>query len=184
MVELASKLRKKEVLEKVSNKKPGYYKWWAQQNEFDLILNELGLTLGDIDKDVLKEDGWYCIYIGIAGNESIRKRLKWHVSDHHTSSKIKHGTLSTLRQSISSIIAHDQFAEDATNEFIDKLKIEYHEVEEGISKETKGKLEKIEKKAMDANWYVLNIQCNNYSDKAKETKRRLKTLRKQSKKLE
>ncbi len=184
MVELASELRKKEVLGKVSDKKPGYYKWWAQQNEFDLILKELGLTHDDIDKDVLKEDGWYCIYIGIAGNESIRKRLKWHVSDHHTASKIKHGTLSTLRQSISSIIAHDQFAEDATNEFIDKLKIEYHDVEEGISKETKGKLEKIEKKAMDANWYVLNIQCNNYSDKAKETKRRLKTLRKQSKKLE
>ena len=175
MVELASELRKKEVLGKVSDKKPGYYKWWAQQNEFDLILKELGLTHDDIDKDVLKEDGWYCIYIGIAGNESIRKRLKWHVSDHHTASKIKHGTLSTLRQSISSIIAHDQFAEDATNEFIDKLKIEYHDVEEGISKETKGKLEKIEKKAMDANWYVLNIQCNNYSDKAKETKRRLKT---------
>ena len=184
MVELASELRKKEVLGKVSDKKPGYYKWWAQQNEFDLILKELGLTHDDIDKDVLKEDGWYCIYIGIAGNESIRKRLKWHVSDHHTASKIKHGTLSTLRQSISSIIAHDQFAEDATNEFIDKLKIEYHDVEEGISKEKKGKLEKIEKKAMDANWYVLNIQCNNYSDKAKETKRRLKTLRKQSKKLE
>ena len=57
--------------------------------------------------------------------ESIRDRLNWHINDTHTETRVKYGTLSTLRQSIASIIAHNQYDKKATDDFIDKLEVEY-----------------------------------------------------------
>ena len=180
----AKELREACVLETIPNDKPGYYKWWASKPEFDIILNALDVKYDDIASDVLQKDNLYCIYVGIAVNESIRKRLDWHVNDKHTASKVKNGTLSTLRQSIASIVAHNQYDKEATNMFIDKLKVEYWTSEKPIhSPEAKEEIEQIEKNAMNENLYVLNIKDNKYSDLAKSIKKRLSKLRRESKKI-
>lgn len=118
----------------------------------------------------------YCIYIGIAEKESIGNRLDWHVNQEHKQSAIKSGFLSTLRQSLSSLLSHNQKNEEATNEFIDNLYIEFFEVTE----EAEGELRKIEKEAMEKYLYILNIHGNHHS-KVGEIKKKLKELRKAGK---
>lgn len=39
----AFKLRDKVQLDTIPRNKPGYYKWWAQENELQIILNKLGI---------------------------------------------------------------------------------------------------------------------------------------------
>ena len=118
----------------------------------------------------------YCIYIGIAERESIRNRLNWHVNQDHKPSAIKSGYLSTLRQSLSSILSQNQKDEEVTNQFIDKLYIEYFEVDE----ETEGKLREIEKEEMEKHLYILNIQGNHHP-KVGEIKKKLRKIRKAGK---
>ena len=121
----AEKLRNKAVLNNVSVR-PGYYKWWAKKAELDVILSALNAETPEITAALEEKEGLYCIYVGIAVKESLRKRLDWHVNDKHTASKVKNGTLSTLRQSIASIVAHNQYDKKATDAFIDKLYVEAH----------------------------------------------------------
>ena len=124
MIVKAIELRDKENLQKIK-KAPGYYKWWANRTELDVILNELNVKFDDIKSSIETQSDKFCIYIGIAVKESIRDRLNWHINDTHTETRVKYGTLSTLRQSIASIVAHDQYDKKATDDFIDKLEVEY-----------------------------------------------------------
>lgn len=143
----ASLLRIRENLKRISDN-PGYYKWWAKKEDVEMLLEKLGVDVRfeDVESDIEKKEGMglYCIYIGIAEKESIRNRLNWHVNQEHKPSAIKSGYLSTLRQSLSSILSQNQKDEEVTNQFIDKLYIEYFEVDE----ETEGKLREIEKEKM------------------------------------
>lgn len=119
--------------------------------------------------------------MGIAVNESIRKRINWHVNDSHTKSRVENGTLSTLRQSISSIVAEDQYNKIETDKFIDKLKIEYFTLNYPISsEEAKKELERIEKELLIQNLHLLNIKDNKHP-LAKPIIKKLKHLRKISK---
>ena len=181
----ASYLRKKEYLEQISNDRPGYYKWWAKKEDVEMLLERLGgdVTFKDIESYIEKKEGsdLYCIYIGIAVNESIRNRLNWHVNQRHSPSAVNSGFLSTLRQSLSSILSHDQMDEETTNQFIDKLYIEYLIDENGIGRpEAKEKIREIEKKAMKSHLYILNTQGNNHSQ-ARKIKKILRWVRKKSK---
>lgn len=176
----ASYLRKKEVLEQITNKKPGYYKWWAKKEDVEILLKKLDvdITFEDIESDIEKKEGMdlYCIYIGIAEKESIGNRLDWHVNQEHKPSAIKSGYLSTLRQSLSSLLSQNQKDEGVTNQFIDKLYIEYFEV----AGEDKKELREIEKKEMEKHLYILNIHGNHHS-KVGEIKKKLRELRKAGK---
>lgn len=178
-------LRDSRYLKQISNDRPGYYKWWAKKEDVEIILKKLDVDVRfeDVETDIEKKEGLdlYCIYIGIAVNESIRNRLNWHVNQRHTSSAINSGFLSTLRQSLSSILSHNQMNEEITNQFIDKLYIEYFIDENGIrSPKAKEKIREIEKEAMKKHLYILNIQGNNHS-KARKIKKILRKLRKDSK---
>ena len=176
----AKDLRNESERLKIENQ-PGFYKWWAKKEEFDLILEKLNIDFEDIKGEIEKRNDYYSIYVGIAANESIRDRLNWHVNDLHTESKVKNGTLSTFRQSISSIIVNDQSNKECTDEFIDKLKIEYFTLDLPIkSEDAKYNLEKFEKLLMDTNLYVLNIRDNHHF-LAKPIKKQLKALRKKAK---
>lgn len=176
----AKTLRNKENIKRIEIG-PGYYKWWAKQSELDVILDALEVNFDDVKSAIETKENLYCIYVGIAVNESVRQRLNWHVNDQHTKSKVKNGTLSTLRQSISSIVAHNQYDKKASDDFIDKLSVEYfistHPVK---SPEAKQELHTTEKQLLDSHLRVLNIQCNNHP-LAKKMKKRLKHLRKISK---
>lgn len=177
----AKDLREKDNLLKISNDKPGYYKWWAKKEQLDLLLKELDTSFDSIEKFLEKNNGLYCIYVGIAVKESIRARLNWHVNDKHEKSQVKNGTLSTFRQSISSVVAHNQYDKIATNKFIDLLKIEYYELDYPIKSEiAKEEIHKIERNLLSKNLYILNIQENNF-EQAKSIKSKLKQLRKSSK---
>ena len=179
----ARTLRNKEALRKISNL-PGYYKWWAAQSELDVILKALNIKFFDIENVLETKDELFCIYVGIAVKESVRARLDWHVNDKHTSSQVLNGTLSTLRQSISSIVSGNQFDKESTDNFMDKLYVEYFYCNEPIKSETaKIKLHETEKQLLAEYLRVLNIQ-ENHHPLSIPIKIALKELRKQSKNFE
>lgn len=164
MIILAERLRHPEELERVPNDQPGWYRWWAPKialrqllgNAFDTIQLELTQGHGSLA-------GNWCVYVGVAVKESIRARLNWHVNQKHVFTCIKHGTLSTLRQSISSLVGTDQGDEMATNQLIDQLTIEYFPVDMPIrSPEAKIYVEQIEREEMTINALPLNIQHNHH----------------------
>lgn len=117
-------LRNKKELKRIDNK-PGYYKWWANKSELKFILDKLSVKFETVESAIEEKDGLFCIYVGIAVKESVRDRLDWHVNDKHSEAQVRNGTLSTLRQSISSLVSQNQYDKKGTNDFIDKLKIEY-----------------------------------------------------------
>ena len=177
----AKELRNKEALLNIPDRLPGYYKWWAEKPDLDIILLALDADFSELSSFIEQKDGLYCIYVGIAAKESIRKRLDWHVNDSHTPSRVLSGTLSTLRQSISSVVTHNQYDKDATNAFIDKLTIEWFTIDDPIkSHEAIDKLYTIERNIMSEHLYVLNIQDNKFPQ-AQPIKKRLSALRKSSK---
>ena len=145
-----------------------------------MLLEKLGVDIRfeDIESDIEKKEGLdlYCIYIGIAEKESIRNRLNWHINQEHKPSAIKSGYLSTLRQSLSSLLSQNQKDEEVTNQFIDKLYIEYFDVAE----EDKKELRKKEKAEMEKYLYILNIHGNHHS-KVGEIKKILRKIRKAGK---
>ena len=180
MIVKAIELRNKENLQKIK-KLPGYYKWWAKRTELDVILTELNVKFDDVKSSIETKSGMFCIYVGIAVNEPVVDRLNWHVNDKHTESSVKYGTLSTLRQSIASIVAHNQYDKEATDNFIDKLEVEYFFNDNPIkSTDAKNELTDIEKQLLQEHLRVLNIRDNNHPC-AKEIKKELKRLRKISK---
>ena len=177
----AKELRNKETLLTIPNDLPGYYKWWAEKTELDIILLALNSDYSELSSFIEQRDDLYCIYVGIAAKESIRKRLNWHVNDTHTPSRVLNGTLSTLRQSISSVVAHNQYDKAATDAFIDKLSIEWFTIDAPVKSQAAiDKLHTIERSIMSEHLYVLNIQDNKFPQ-AQPIKNRLSSLRKSSK---
>lgn len=184
---LAKDLRKKENIEKIPKNKPGWYRWWAPENALVKLLNSkyldkkyLDILLPKLTQKKINGNIYYFIYVGIAVNESIRGRLNWHVNQHHTESSVKSGFLSTLRKSISSLVAENQFDESATNELIDMLIIEYNTIDFKIhSIEAKNKIEEHECLEINNNVLPLNIKGNK-NEYLKEYKKQLKLIRKKS----
>lgn len=173
----ANELRNKTSLSNIPDQ-PGYYKWYAERSELDRLLDKLSVNYADIQNYLEVEGGLYCIYVGIAVKESLRKRLNWHINDPHTESRVKNGTLSTLRQSIASLIAANQYDARATNDFIDKLRVEYFPSTNPIgSQEAQVEIHTIERNAMKDHLYILNIQENKHI-KAGPIKKDLRLLEK------
>ena len=179
----ASSLRNKEELNKTPNDKPGYYKWYATKEDLALLLNNLGYSIDELINDIETKDNLYCVYIGVAIKESIKSRLNWHVNDKHTETSVKQGFLSTFRQSISSVIAHNQYDEKSTNDFIDRLYVEYFVIDAPIkSEKAKRIIEPIEKELINSYLRILNIKDNKYPlmlDKG--IKKKIKIIRKEAK---
>ena len=176
----ASTLRNKTELQKIPAA-PGYYKWWCEKAELDVILNALDVKPVDVQQAIERKDNLYCVYVGIAAKESVRARLNWHVNDKHTASRVKNGTLSTLRQSIASILANNQFDKEATDSFIDKLHVEWFCIDSPIkSAEAKAKLHSVERNLLFDRLRILNIK-DNLHPLAEPIKFKLKLLRKNSK---
>lgn len=173
-------LRNKTELQKIPAA-AGYYKWWCEKAELDVILNALDVKPVDVQQAIERQDDLFCVYVGIAAKESVRARLNWHVNDKHTASRVKSGTLSTLRQSIASIVANNQFDKEATDSFIDKLHVEWFCIDSPIkSAEAKAKLYSVERNLLFDRLRILNIK-DNLHPLAEPIKFKLKMLRKNSK---
>ena len=101
------------------------------------------------------------IYVGVAIKESLRKRLNWHINQNHTISCVKCGALSTLRQSISSLVGSSQGDQKATDDLIDLLTVECHPVELTIrSDQAKIGIGSIEASEMSRHVLPLNLKSN------------------------
>ncbi len=167
-VVFAKELRCDEKISEIPKNSPGWYKWWAPKEEVKLILNSPYINDNYLEEFLpylttrnINGKEYYYIYVGIAVKESIRNRLNWHINQHHTKSSVESGFLSTLRQTISSLVSCNQYDEKATNDFIDSLVIEYHTVNLEIkSNDAKKIIENIEKSEMKNNILPLNIRDN------------------------
>lgn len=164
MIILAERLRHPEELENVPNDQPGWYRWWAPEKALRQLL---GREFGAIQPELTRGQGplsdLFFIYVGMTTRRTIRARLNEHVNQEHTFTNIKRGFLSTLRQSISSLVGTDQGDEAATNQLIYQLTIEYFPVDMPIrSSETKNQLEQIETTEMTQNALPLNIKHNHH----------------------
>ncbi len=168
----AKSLRNNENLKKIAAK-PGYYKWWAKEPELSKILKVLGIKFGEVKKSIEKCKNLYCIYVGIT-RSSLRMRLNWHVNDVHSLKRVENGRLSTLRKSISSIVAKDQSNKEKTDKFIDKLQLEFFY-------ENKDRVKKIENRLINDHFHVLNIQDNHHPLAEEKSVKQLKNLRKMCK---
>jgi len=161
----AKRLRNLNELGLVSKDKPGWYQWWANDEALKILLRDQFSKLYPLltpGSGAL--DGFMYIYVGVAIKESIQKRLNWHVNQAHTFSCIKCGTLSTLRQSISSLAGNSQGDEAATNEVIDMLMVAYFPVDLPIhTLEAKMNIEAVEREEMARHVLPLNIQNNHQS---------------------
>lgn len=159
---------------------PGYYKWWADRATLQIILDRLDMRFDDISSQLEKQGDVYCIYVGVAIKESVRARLDWHINQKHTYTPVKCGTLSTLRQTISSLVGSSMADENATNDFIDKLTVEYFLSEHPIkSVAAFDEIHTIERQLLSSQYlFILNIQDNKH---ALAPTKQLRELRKQAK---
>ena len=184
----AKRLRDKNILNNIPGDRPGWYCWWAPGNVLKLLLNSKYISREYFDKLLLhlskkKINGidHYCFYVGVAIKESIRGRLDWHVNQKHNENNVFYGTLSTLRQSISSLMAGNQMNEKFTNLFIDMCLVEYYVLDEPIkSQSAKLQIEKIEHELLNKTTLPINIQCN-HNVFIKEYKKELQNARKKAK---
>jgi hypothetical protein len=149
---------------RVSNK-PGWYRWWAPEKALEQLLNSQYVSkkyYNELKPKMTEKNGRFYIYVGIAVNLPVRNRLDcWHVNQQHKIQYIKHRTLSTLRQSIASLVAGDLSKEEATNDFIDMLYIEYYTSDYPTdSRKAEENLGEIEEYEMDKYVLPLNISGN------------------------
>lgn len=184
----AKKLREKKYLNEIPKDMPGWYKWWATKEALKMLLDSPYIQnkyfknlLPHLTTKKINGKNYYYIYVGVAIKESIRDRLNWHVNQHHSKSSVESGFLSTLRQTISSLVAGNQYDEVTTNQLIDKLVIEYYPVNLPIkSKDAKEKIESIEKQEITNNVLPLNLK-DNKNNIVKSYLKELSKVRKSSK---
>ena len=122
----------------------GVYKWWCKRDLLERFLKGIALTLEDCINDIelrndfvltttdngniVEEtinDEYYCVYVG--ESDDLHQRIlgsNGHINGHHTFKTISCLFLSTLRQTISSVLFLDQSKENETNEILNQMIIE------------------------------------------------------------
>ena len=113
----------------------GIYFWFMRTECYNILSQRLEDTpLVAVDPCVTK-DGLHLVYIGTAGTgkqggANLRQRLDWHVCQDHLEGCIRHGTLSTLRTGIGSLLSDDLIQCDptTTRQKINDLFSEYFKV--------------------------------------------------------
>ena len=180
---MAKRLRNTKELATVPGNLPGWYRWWANDEALRALLGDhfeqLSTLLTKGTSGGLK--GHSCVYVGVAVKESIRARLNWHINQKHSHGSVKHGILSTLRQSIASLVGKDQGDEGATNRLINLLTVEYFSVKLAIkSSKAKKHIDQMELQELTTKILPLNIQCNRRPEIA-EFKKHLRAARKSAK---
>lgn len=154
----------------------GVYCWWFKREAAQTLLAKLPLTQEELAKIQAREiegESYLALYFGIS--KDMLARAKWHTLQKHSPSAVKHGTLSTLRQTISALLGKDMSqSEGIVNEFINRNCYWEWEYDESY------KLRETDELSSTAKCYPLNIQEN--KTVTKEVRERLSKLRKQHKK--
>lgn len=154
----------------------GVYCWWFKREAAQTLLAKLPLTqeeLAKIQAQEIEGESYLALYFGIS--KDMLARAKWHTLQKHSPSAVKHGTLSTLRQTISALLGEDiSQSEGTVNEFIDSNCYWEWEYDESY------KLRETDVLSSTTKCYPLNIQEN--KTVTKEVRKELSKLRKQHKK--
>ena len=134
---------------------PGYYTWWFDEQGKRVILQRLN---GVDDSRILKRQiggkTYHALYFGISSN--LKERIKWHVAQPHDPSSVKHGTISTLRHTIGSLLGLPMIeSERAVNDFIDT-----HCILEYYNCSTESEADEKETATLAQGYFPLNISKN------------------------
>ncbi len=155
-------------------KESGIYRWWFPQETAQQLLSSIhGIETNRICKEVIQGEEYWCLYFGIA--KDLRQRIRWHACQKHTASAVKHGILSTLRQSISALLQLDQtMSTDKVSELLERCYWDW------LSTASKEDAKIIEKREISKGYFPINIQEN--KSVAPTVLAQLKSLRKKHKK--
>lgn len=145
-------------------RRSGYYKWYAPEDLYKEILTKLKIDFDEAKNKteilVIDNETFYGIYIGIAEDQPVIRRIGNHLYNSFNSS--------TLRKSIAAVL--ETTNHDEVNEFMDKLKVQFFfEVSENLHEK--------ERELLQNHFFVLNIQGNStWTDKITLLKERRKNL--------
>lgn len=152
----------------------GIYFWYAKKEHTKSLLKEyFENIIPFLHTIVIENEVFYLIYLWISEKENgdLYKRIvKRHLNDKHDYNAIKNKTLSTLRQSISSLLFANQNTKEKANEFLDKLYVSFIVCDNPKIKE---------KEYLDKYIVPLNIKWNSHFE-LKEFKVYLKKSRKEA----
>jgi hypothetical protein len=101
----------------------GIYFWFMKPEGYQR-LSALGLNITAINPTYNKDingETYDLVYIGTAGanrkeNNTLFKRLNWHLSNVHNENNICHGTLSTLRHTVGAALSNDLIIPNTEND--------------------------------------------------------------------
>jgi len=94
-------------------KSKGIYFWFLHLDGYAKLSKYLNFTsVNPVYSLPIDGNKYNLVYLGTAGtgkkgDSDLPERLKWHINDKHTTTSICHGTLSTLRAGLSSLLAED-----------------------------------------------------------------------------
>lgn len=102
-------------------KTKGIYFWFMKSDGYKVLSKYI--TINPIEPRYTKKiDGvqYDLVYLGTAGtgkkgNSNLAERFEWHINQAHTVSNVCHGTLSTLRAGLGSLLADDLIIPDTEN---------------------------------------------------------------------
>ena len=161
----------------IEKKQPGVYRWWFEAEEAKKILAQLSLSPSECDMIARKEiEGteYWALYFGISSD--MLGRAKWHIAQEHKPSAVKHGTLSTLRNTLGALLGKNMSKSmDIVNKFMDNncyWEWEYND--------DPAVVERAELSAESGKCYPLNIKSN--KTVRSEVRKKLRDLRRKHKK--
>jgi hypothetical protein len=105
------------------NDSRGIYFWFMKPEGYQR-LSALGLTITAVNPTytkVINGETYDLVYIGTAGvnrkeNNTLFKRLNWHLGNVHNENNICHGTLSTLRHTVGAALSNDLISPNTEND--------------------------------------------------------------------
>jgi cytoplasmic iron level regulating protein YaaA (DUF328/UPF0246 family) len=101
-----------DCLQDIENSR-GIYFWFMKELGYEYLWEHLvNDEISRKYQKVIEGEKYDLVYLGTAGTNrkeknTLRQRLKWHLDNRHNNSTICHGTLSTLRQTVGSILSND-----------------------------------------------------------------------------
>ena len=129
----------------------GIYFWFMHPEAYRLLSRFTAINaITPVHTRLINGISYHLVYIGTAGtgkkgNSDLKERLRWHLCQKHDQSAICHGTLSTFRTGIGSLLSDDLeglAAERGLNEFLCKhffvYWLTYSEGKRAISKDEDG----------------------------------------------
>ena len=103
-------------------KEGGVYCWWFKREIAQTLLKELPLTQDEFSKiqrrEIESEEYW-ALYFGIS--RDMLGRAKWHITKKHSALAVKHGTVSTLRNTLGALLGINMSDSEKTiNDLMDE----------------------------------------------------------------